>query len=162
VHNPSDQTPTVRVAEDDVIVSIVIADDLRLAGFDVIEAGSGAEALALLSTDRYIDLIQSDVHMPGRRNGTDLAAIIMDRFPQTRIILCSGGTDGHDLTGSSGIPFIDKPCRPEAVIALVALQLQDGTLDGTHDRSTPRAGAWVTAGLWRRQPCARQPAGRDR
>ena len=134
VHNPSDQTPTVRVAEDDVIVSIVIADDLRLAGFDVIEAGSGAEALALLSTDRHVDLILSDVHMPGRRNGTDLAAIIMDRFPQTRIILCSGGTDGHDLTGIPGIPFIDKPCRPEAILALVALQLQDGTLD----RSKPR------------------------
>jgi len=129
VHNPSDQTPTVLVAEDDVIVRIVIADDLRLAGFEVIEAGSGAEALALLSSDRPVDLILSDVHMPGRLNGIDLAAIIMDRFPQTRIILCSGSTDGHDLAVISGIPFIDKPYRPEAVIALVASMLQDRDLD---------------------------------
>lgn len=129
MHNPSDQTPTVLVAEDDVIVRIVIADDLRLAGFDVIEAGSGAEALALLSADRPIDLILSDVHMPGRLNGIDLAAIVMDRFPQTRIILCSGSTDGHDLAGNSDISFIDKPYRPEAVIALVASILQDRDLD---------------------------------
>ena len=129
MHNPSDQTPTVLVAEDDVIVRIAIADDLRLAGFEVIEAGSGAEALAFLSADPPIDLILSDVHMPGRLNGIDLAAIVMDRFPQTRIILCSGSTDGHDLAGISGIPFIHKPYRPEAVIALVASILQDRDLD---------------------------------
>jgi CheY-like chemotaxis protein len=129
VHNPSDQTPTVLVAEDDVIVRIAIADDLRLAGFEVIEAGSGAEALAFLSADPPVDLILSDVHMPGRLNGIDLAAIVMDRFPQTRIILCSGSTDGHDLAGISGIPFIHKPYRPEAVIALVASILQDRDLD---------------------------------
>ena len=129
MHNPSDQTPTVLVAEDDVIVRIAIADDLRLAGFEVIEAGSGAEALAFLSADPPVDLILSDVHMPGRLNGIDLAAIVMDRFPQTRIILCSGSTDGHDLAGISGIPFIHKPYRPEAVIALVASILQDRDLD---------------------------------
>ncbi len=129
MHNPSDQTPTVLVAEDDVIVRIVIADDLRLAGFEVIEAGSGAEALAFLSSDRPIDLILSDVHMPGRLNGIDLAAIVMDRFPQTRIILSSGSTDGHDLAGISGIPFIHKPYRPETVIALVASIFQDRDLD---------------------------------
>ena len=134
MHHPSDQTPTVLVAEDDVIVRIVIADDLRLAGFEVIEAGSGAEALALLSADRVIDLILSDVHMPGRLNGIDLAEIVMDRFPQTRIILCSGSMDGHDLAGISGIPVIHKPYRPEAVIALVTSILQDGDLDQSQPR----------------------------
>ena len=125
MHNPSGQTPTVLVAEDDVIVRIVIADDLRLAGFEVIEAGSGTEALAHLSTDRQVDLILSDVHMPGRLNGIDLAVIVMDRYPQTRIVLCSGSTDGHELAGISGIAFIDKPYRPEAVIALVVQLLKD-------------------------------------
>lgn len=129
MHNPSGQTPTVLVAEDDVIVRIVIADDLRFAGFEVIEAGSGTEALAHLSTDRHVDLILSDVHMPGRLNGIDLAAIVMDRFPQTRIILCSGSADAHEMVGISGIPFIDKPYRPETIIALVALLLKDGDLD---------------------------------
>ena len=129
MHNPPDQTPTVLVAEDDVIVRIVLADDLRDAGFEVIEAGSGAEALALLTAGRHVDLILSDVHMPGRLNGMDLAAIVTDRFPRTRIILCSGSMDGHDLAGISGIPFIRKPYRPEAVLALVALLLKDGDLD---------------------------------
>ena len=126
MHNPSGQTPTVLVAEDDVIVRIVIADDLRFAGFEVIEAGSGTEALAHLSTDRQVDLILSDVHMPGRLNGIDLAAIVMDRFPQTRIILCSGSTDGLDLAGMSAVPFVHKPYRPEAVLALVAQLMRGG------------------------------------
>ena len=125
MHNPSGQTPTVLVAEDDVIVRIVIADDLRLAGFEVIEAGSGTEALAHLSTDRQVDLILSDVHMPGRLNGIDLAEIVKDRFPQTRIILCSGSADAQEMVSISGIPFIDKPYRPEAVIALVVQLLKD-------------------------------------
>lgn len=129
MHNPPGQTQTVLVAEDDVIVRIVIADDLRFAGFEVIEAGSGTEALAHLSTDRHVDLILSDVHMPGRLNGIDLAVIVMDRFPQTRIILSSGSTDGHELASISGIPFIDKPYRPETILALVALLLKDGDLD---------------------------------
>jgi DNA-binding NtrC family response regulator len=129
VHNPPCQTPTVLVAEDDVIVRIVIADDLRFAGFEVIEAGSGTEALAHLSTDRHVDLVLSDVHMPGRLNGIDLAVIVKDRFPQTRIILCSGSTDAQEMIGISGIPFIDKPYRPETIIALVTLLLKHGEID---------------------------------
>lgn len=133
-----DKSPTVLVVEDDVIVRIVIADDLRLAGFQVIEAGSGGEALAVLDTDRTVDLIVSDIHMPGRINGIDLAVTVLNRFPQTRIILCSGSTDGHKLAGISGIPFIPKPYRPEAVIALVTLLLKEGDFDRTKARLRAR------------------------
>ena len=138
MHNPPGQTPTVLVAEDDVIVRIVIADDLRFAGFEVIEAGSGTEALAHLSTDRHVDLILSDVQMPGRLNGIDLAVIVMDRFPQTRIILCSGSADGHELAGISGIPFVDKPYRTETILALVAMLLKDGDMNHSRPRLEAR------------------------
>lgn len=137
VQHHQDHIPTVLVVEDDVIARIVIADDLRLAGFAVIEAGSGSEALAVLSTDRIVDLIFSDVHMPGRINGAALAEIVMDRFSQTRIMLCSGSAEGRDLAGQSGIPFVHKPYRAEAVIDLVALLVKDGN----PDRSPPGPGA---------------------
>jgi CheY-like chemotaxis protein len=134
VYRQQTHTPTVLVVEDDVIVRIVIADELRLGGFEVIEAGSGPEALAVLSTDRTIDLIFSDIHMPGRINGAALAAIVRDRFSRTRIILCSGSTDGLDLAGIPAVPFVRKPYRPEAVLALVAQLMRGG--EGTDiDRS---------------------------
>lgn len=120
-----DHIPTLLVVEDDVIVRIVIADDLRLAGFEVIEAGNGAEAMSLLSGNRRIDVVFSDIHMPGGVNGIALAGFVIDRFPQTRIILTTGSDDGQDLAMATGLHLIRKPYRPETVIATVALVLKE-------------------------------------
>ncbi len=113
------EVPAVLVVEDDVIVRLVIADDLRQAGFKVIEAGTGTEAQSILSSGERVDVLFTDIHMPGRLNGIALAEHVLATFPQTRIILTSGSEDGHEVAGASRIPYLRKPCRPETVIAEV-------------------------------------------
>lgn len=116
---------------------IVISDDLIHAGFKVIEAGTGTEAQAILSSGRQIDVVFTDIHMPGRTNGIALAEFVLAGFPQTRVILTSGSEDGHDVAGASSIPYIRKPYRPETVIAEVNRALCDQRMK--RDTSPARA-----------------------
>jgi CheY-like chemotaxis protein len=55
---------TVLVVEDEVLVRLIIAEELRSAGFQVIEAANADEALAVLANIRDVSLIFSDIRMP--------------------------------------------------------------------------------------------------
>jgi len=85
----SDQLQTILVVEDDVLIRIDIADYLRGCGWDVIEAGSAAEAISLLDSGTLVDLVFSDIQMPGDMNGFGLAAWVREHRPGVRIILTS-------------------------------------------------------------------------
>jgi PleD family two-component response regulator len=65
---------TILVAEDEVLVRMVIADNLRSAGYTVVEASNAHEALELLRNSVDVRLILSDVRMPGTIDGVALAA----------------------------------------------------------------------------------------
>ena len=59
------EAPTVLVVEDEVLIRMAIADYLRDCGYRVVEAGNSHEAVRVLKTDVYIDVVFTDVHMPG-------------------------------------------------------------------------------------------------
>src|SRR3546814_11760190 len=61
-------------------------------GYRTLEAGTAAEALEVLDSDRAIDLVFSDVAMPGRMSGYDLAEVVLARRLAPRVLLCSGST----------------------------------------------------------------------
>ncbi len=82
---------TILVAEDEVLIRYAICDYLRDCGYHVIEAGSGAEAISVLkSKDITVDLVFSDVQMPGTVDGFGLARWVRENRPAIRIILTSG------------------------------------------------------------------------
>jgi CheY-like chemotaxis protein len=58
---------TVLVVEDEVLVRLMIAEELRSAGFQVIEAADADEALAVLANITDVSVIFSDIRMPGKR-----------------------------------------------------------------------------------------------
>jgi CheY-like chemotaxis protein len=60
---------TVLVVEDEVLIRMATADYLRVCGYRVVEAGSGDEAVAVLKTDIRVDVVFTDVSMPGTLNG---------------------------------------------------------------------------------------------
>jgi CheY-like chemotaxis protein len=103
--------PTVLVVEDEGVIRMVISDHLRGCGYRVIEAGSGDEAVAVLKTDIRIDVVFTDVQMPGDLNGFGLAQWVRRERPKLRVILTSGITsaarEARD-TCEDG-PFVDKP-----------------------------------------------------
>jgi YesN/AraC family two-component response regulator len=70
---------------------MVLADRLREAGFRVVEACDGDEALELLQHDALdVRAVISDIKMPGSMDGIELARVIRSKYPLAKIILMSG------------------------------------------------------------------------
>jgi len=85
----SSAAPVVLIVEIDVLLGLVTASNLRDAGFEVIEAANPAEALRIL--DRIpVDVLFSDIDMPGNIDGLALAQWVRQSQADTRIILTSG------------------------------------------------------------------------
>jgi CheY-like chemotaxis protein len=88
----------ILVVEDEVLIRFVIADYLRECGYHVMEAANAAEAVALLEVEAApIDLVFSDVQMPGDMDGFGLAHWVRDNRPGLPIILTSGNARTADL-----------------------------------------------------------------
>ncbi|MBT3361440.1 MAG: PAS domain S-box protein [Rhodospirillales bacterium] len=79
----------VLVVEDDALVRDVTVEYLRMVGLDVLEACDGATAIQSLENGEPVDLVISDVIMPGL-NGIELSEIVAERWPETRFLLMSG------------------------------------------------------------------------
>ena len=115
---------TVLVVEDVVLVRMLICEYLRGAGFTVIEAISGDEAIAILGTALRIDVVFADVYMPNSSiDGLGLARWIRSNKPGVKVVLTSGVANmadtAQDLTSDSAL--IEKPYDR----ALVAQRLRE-------------------------------------
>jgi DNA-binding response OmpR family regulator len=101
----------VLVVEDEVLIRMATAEYLRGCGYRVIEAGSGDEAVAVLKMDISIDVVFTDVSMPGTLNGFGLAQWVRHERPDVRVILTSGVTrtaqEARGLCAHG--PLMEKP-----------------------------------------------------
>jgi CheY-like chemotaxis protein len=103
----SSSVPVVLVVENDVLLRLVTASNLRDAGFEVIEAANSGEAIRIL--DRIpVDVLFSDIDMPGKMDGLALAQWVHQRQVDTRIILTSGG-DRRLGDAKEYASFLPKP-----------------------------------------------------
>src|SRR5262249_36013278 len=84
----------VLVVADDDRVRRLTARRLRDLGYRVLEAGHGAEALAVLAETSDVEILFTDLVMPGGVSGIDLAREVRQRYPRIRIILTSGYSAG--------------------------------------------------------------------
>ena len=82
----------VLLVEDDVLLRFLLAEKLREAGLGVIEAANADEAFSYIQPAAQIDLLFTDVQMPGSMDGVGLARRIGTGYPSIRIILTSGNT----------------------------------------------------------------------
>ncbi|HEY8966463.1 MAG TPA: ATP-binding protein, partial [Candidatus Methylacidiphilales bacterium] len=110
---------TIFLVEDDEAVRVPIRKFLRHLGYTVIEAGSGAEALALYDRNRpAIDLLLTDMVMPGGVNGKALGEKMLERLPGLRIIYTSGydmELITPDMALEEGFNFLQKPVFPKVM-----------------------------------------------
>ncbi len=112
--------PTLLIAEDEFIVRLTIAEFLRDEGYTVIEAGSADEALDVFVSGQAIDLLFTDVRMPGSMDGSELARRVRSDWPRTHIILTSGYSEGLLTARSVTEDFVvPKPYRPQAVLTTI-------------------------------------------
>ncbi len=112
---PPTGTETVLVVEDDSSVRRLAVLGLRSNGYTVIEAAGAAEALELAAASVPIDLLVSDVIMPGMR-GPELALRLREARPNIRLLLVSGHAGTSEAfrdDGARAIQLLPKPFTPE-------------------------------------------------
>ena len=105
--------PIVLVAEDEPLVRLDITLALSDAGFAVIETRSADDALEVLEA-RHVDVIFTDIEMPGRLDGLRLAEIVAERWPDTAVIATSGR---RSVDADSDLVFFPKPYDTGVVIS---------------------------------------------
>lgn len=89
-HDPAKGAATVLVVEDEPMLRYALASELDAVGFQVIEAGSTAEAATVLAADAPVDVLITDVQMPGPCDGMVLAKMVRTQWPETKVIVASG------------------------------------------------------------------------
>ena len=116
---PGTSLQTILVVEDEILVRLAIADYLRECGYKVHEAVNAQEALAMLqSPEVAIDIVFSDVQMPGDMDGFGLARWIRANKPGVQVILTSGIERSADIAASlcEAGPLLMKPYPPQDVV----------------------------------------------
>ncbi|PSJ39609.1 response regulator [Allosphingosinicella deserti] len=109
--------PVVLLVEDDVFVRFTTSEMLREEGFVVVEAVNAAEALALISTGLEVDIVLSDVRMPGEIDGVALTAKIKTIEPLLPVALVS--THLPPDVKHEADAFLAKPFRVAELLELV-------------------------------------------
>lgn len=113
----TDRRPVVLVVEDEPLLREMIAFEFELSGFEVIDAGSAEEALQRLAEMRALDLLFTDIRLPGM-DGWSLATAVRARHADAPVIYASGNAERQDLLPRS--EFIQKPYRPEQIFQVAA------------------------------------------
>lgn len=119
-----------------MLLRLAAADELMAAGFHVIQAGSADEAMSVLGSSMAVDLMLTDVRMPGSLDGLALARHVRGAWPAIKIVVVSG--DYTMAPDGPGDAFFPKPYDAAAVIRRIRHLLdigEQGAQDTRSDRS---------------------------
>src|SRR5579859_6539229 len=109
--------PRIMVVDDDPDVLDTLAGILNRAGHNVLKALGGPAALELLDHSDPVDLLLTDVVMPGV-NGFNLARMVKDRQPATKVLYLTGYFDPSRIVDDKGDRYgklLSKPISPDAL-----------------------------------------------
>jgi DNA-binding NtrC family response regulator len=125
-HRPPPET--ILFVEDEVLIRMDMAEFLRQSGYRVSEAANAAEALDALNSKFAVDVVVTDVRMPGEMDGFALARWVRDNRPGVEIIICSGDPGSKDTANQSPNlgAFLTKPYTGRALLDLVKQALVKG------------------------------------
>ncbi|MBV1691459.1 response regulator [Novosphingobium sp. G106] len=118
-----DAPAVILVVEDEWLVRMVIVDALRDSGRLVVEAANGDEAMAFIQSGAAIDLIFTDVRMPGTVDGLALLAFARQTIPGVPVIVSSGHLVPTEALSGGAAAFVPKPYRVEEVAELIGASL---------------------------------------
>lgn len=109
----------VMVVEDDFLIRLILVEELEDAGFNVKQAETGDQAITMLDgIEPPLSILVTDIHMPGSRNGLDVAAHIREVMPRVPVIFTTGRPDamiGRVVLGHQQV-LVRKPYIPSDVV----------------------------------------------
>jgi len=113
---------TILVVEDEADVRNATCAILSALGYEVLEASDAAGAVALIETGRHIDLVFTDVIMPGPVSSLQLGEVLRRHLPQAQILYTSGYAEGvlaHEGKLNASVHLLQKPYHPDALSARI-------------------------------------------
>jgi len=124
--------PQTRVlfVEDEAFIRLSVAERLSEAGLAMTTACSAEYAFDLLRERHRFDLLLTDIHMPGRFSGIDVARHVRSLWPEMPVIFVTGRPDVLCVFGALGPRdcCILKPYRPTEVLAAIRTSLASDVL----------------------------------
>jgi CheY-like chemotaxis protein len=123
-------TETILVVEDELIVRLTVCNLLQRFGYTVLPAESGAEAIKVWQKHKdRIQLLLTDIVMPGNMPGYELARQLLAEKPQLKIIYTSGYSEDladKRVTLMEGVNFLQKPYAPQQLAEALRKTLDPG------------------------------------
>jgi PAS domain S-box-containing protein len=119
----------VLVVEDDALVRKYAVTQIDSLGYTTLEAGNAAEALRLIGSGAAIDLLFTDVIMPGSMNGRQLVDAALKQRPSLKTLFTSGYTENaivHHGRLDSGVLLLVKPYRKLELARMIRMALDNG------------------------------------
>jgi signal transduction histidine kinase/ActR/RegA family two-component response regulator len=119
---PASSGPRGRVllVEDEEGVASLVTEMLGELGYEVVHVSTAAAALRRLQAEPNLDLVFSDMVMPGRMNGMELAQEILRRRPDLPVLLTTGYSDAAEQARAHGLRLLVKPYRLQALAEALA------------------------------------------
>ncbi|HZP08662.1 response regulator [Methyloceanibacter sp.] len=119
---PGNRAPTILLVDDEALIRAMLSDYLQECGYKVLEASTGEEAILILDTAHVaVDLVFTDISMPGSVDGFALSKWVHANRPGMPVILTSG--DGRKTEAAMELcedqPFIEKPYDLKMVVAQI-------------------------------------------
>lgn len=120
---------TILVVEDEDDVRSSTCGILSALGYQVLEAANAAEAVDIIESGRYVDLVFTDVIMPGPVSSLQLREIVQRYLPQCQVLYTSGYAEGvlaHEGKVDASVHLLQKPYHPDALSARIRHLLRRG------------------------------------
>jgi len=114
----STPSATVLVVEDEFLVRDMIAEELREAGFAVLEAGDGAAAASIINSPDRIDILFTDIRLPGSLDGWEVARVARRARTALPVIYATGYTVDR-MAEVPGAIFLHKPYEPSTIVETI-------------------------------------------
>ena len=115
----------VLVVEDSPIIRLGAVELVLSAGYEALEARDADEAIRILDSRSDIDLVFTDVQMPGTMDGIRLSHYIRERWPPVKLILASGNAILEESSLPTGSGFFAKPYVDHAIAEAMAKLLAE-------------------------------------
>ena len=113
----ADRRATLLIVEDEPLLRVLIMDILVDHGYRILEAGNANEAIELLNAGADVQVLLTDVRMPGALDGIELARRVAHIRPEIKILIMSAWIFPRAGAVPQGARFIAKPYLPTALIS---------------------------------------------
>jgi len=121
---------TILIVEDDALVRNYVTSQLKSLGYTTLSVANAAAALAMSDKRVAFDLLFTDIVMPGKMNGVQLADEMARRHPRLKVLYTSGYSENaliHNNRLDSDVLLLSKPYRRNELARMVRLALDIGT-----------------------------------